>query len=95
MGVYRFENRYSAPSREQRDRYMKGDYEEHRFGPDGEILLVVYDEAVYIKDDIEDVRILFTGVKDKEKAYEEVNRLVEYYRQKEEQEDPFRTGNDC
>ena len=74
---------------------MKGDYEEHTFGPDGQILLVVYDEAVFIKDDIEDVRILFTGAKDKEKAYEEVNRLVGYYRQKEEQEDPFRPGNDC
>jgi hypothetical protein len=95
MGVYQFENRYSAPSREQRDRYMRGDYEEHTFGPDRQILLVVYDEAVYIKDDIEDVRILFTGEKDKEKAYQEVQRLVEYYRQKEEQENPFRPGTDC
>lgn len=93
MGVYRFENRYSAPSREQRDRYMKGDCEEHTFGPDGQILLVVYDEAVYIKDDIDNVRILFTGVKDKEKAYDEVRRLMEHHQQKEEREDPFRAGN--
>jgi len=94
MGVFRYESKYAAPTKEQRERYMKGDYEEHQFGPDGQILLIAYDEAVYIKDDIDAVRILFTGVKDKQKAYDEVRRLLDYHQQKNEQERPFSTGND-
>ena len=39
MGIFRYENKYSAPTREQRERYMKGEVEEHHFGPDGQITL--------------------------------------------------------
>jgi hypothetical protein len=94
MGVFRYENKYAAPTKEQRERYMQGEREEHTFGPDGQILLIAYDEAVYIKDDIDGVRILFTGVKDKQKAYDEVRRLLEEHQQKEDQDSPFETGND-
>lgn len=94
MGVFRFENKYAAPTKEQRERYMKGDFEEHAFGPDNQILLVMYDEAVYLKNDIEDVRILFTGPASREKANDEVSRLIEFYRQREDQESPFSTGSE-
>jgi hypothetical protein len=94
MGVFRYENKYSAPTAEQRKRYMTGEREEHTFGPEGNILLIVYDEAIYIKDDIDGVRILFTGVKDKQKAYDEVRRLLEHHQQKNEEESPFRTARD-
>nr|WP_320160875.1 hypothetical protein [uncultured Methanoregula sp.] len=94
MGVFRYESKYSAPTKEQRERYMTGEREEHTFGPEGRILLIAYDEAIYIKDDIDEVRILFTGIKDKQKAYDEVRRLLEHHQQKEEEESPFRTGRD-
>jgi hypothetical protein len=94
MGVFRYENKYAAPTKEQRERYMTGEREEHRFGPDDQILLIAYDEAVYIKDDIDGVRILFTGIKDKQKAYDEVRRLLEEHQQKDGEESPFETGND-
>lgn len=86
MGVFRYENRYAAPTKEQRERYMQGEREEHTFGPGGQILLIAYDEAVYIKDDIDGVRILFTGIKDKQKAYDEVRRLLEEHQQKDDTE---------
>jgi hypothetical protein len=94
MGVFRFENKYTAPSKEQRERYMTGETEEHLFGPDNRIMLIVYDEAAYLKDDIDGVRILFTGVKDKEKVYDEVRRLIEYHQQPDTNEDAFRTGDE-
>lgn len=94
MGVFRFENKYAAPTKEQRERYMRGESEEHTFGPDGQILLIVYDEAAYLKDDIDNVRILFTGVKDKQKVYDEVRRLIECHQHKNDQESPFRNGNE-
>ncbi|MEI7856787.1 MAG: hypothetical protein WCH85_04710 [Methanomicrobiales archaeon] len=94
MGVFRYENRYAAPTKEQRERYMIGEREEHTFGPEGKILLIAYDEAVYIKDDIEEVRILFTGIKDKQKAYDEVRRLLEHHQQKDDAESPFSTAKD-
>jgi hypothetical protein len=94
MGVFRYDTKYAAPTKEQRERYMKGEREEQSFGPGGQILLVAYDEAVYIKDDIDGVRILFTGIKDKQKAYDEVRRLLEEHRQKDDQDSPFGTGND-
>lgn len=72
MGIFRYDTKYAAPTKEQRERYMKGDYEEHLFGPENEIMLIVYDEAVYLKDDIDGSRVLFTGPKDKEKVYDEV-----------------------
>ena len=87
MGVFRYESKYAAPTKEQRERYMTGEREEHTFGPEGKILLIAYDEAVYIKDDIEEVRILFTGIKDKQKAYDEVRRLLEHYEQKKKKND--------
>ena len=83
MGVFRYENKYAAPTKEQRERYMKGESEELHFGPDGQIVLILYPEAAYLKDDIDDVRILFTGFKDKQMVQEEVRRLVEYHQQKD------------
>jgi hypothetical protein len=93
MGIFRYENKYAAPTREQRERYMKGEREEHVFGTDGEILLVLYDEAAYLKDDTEGVRILFTGIADKEKVQDEIRRLLEEHEQKAGQPDEFRNGH--
>jgi hypothetical protein len=89
MGVFRFNDKYAAPTKEQRERYMKGETEELHFGPDGQIVLILYSEAAYLKDDIDGVRILFTGFKDKQKVQDEVRRLVEYHQQKDN-----RTGSD-
>jgi hypothetical protein len=72
---------------------MRGEYDEHTFGPDDLIVLIVYDEAAYLKDDIDGVRILFTGEKDKEKVYDEVRRLLEYHGQRGNYKDDFKTGN--
>jgi len=94
MGVFRFESKYAAPTAEQRERYMRGESEEYTFGPDGQILLIVYDEAAYLKDDIDGIRILFTGIRDKQKVYDEVRRLIEYHTQKENTEMSFRNGNE-
>jgi hypothetical protein len=88
MGVFRFESKYASPTKEQRERYMKGEAEEHLFGPDNQIMLIVWDEAAYLKDDIEGVRILFTGAKDKEKVYDEVRRLLEFHQQKAADQKP-------
>jgi hypothetical protein len=93
MGVFRFDNRYAAPTKEQRERYMKGDTEELHFGPDGQIVLILYPEAAYLKDDIDGVRILFTGFKDKQKVQDEVRRLVEYHQQKDNRTGSFTSGN--
>jgi len=95
MGVFRFENKYAAPTREQRERYMTGETEEHLFGPEDRIMLIVYDEAAYLKDDIDGVRILFTGVKDKQKVYDEVRRLIEYHQQPDANKDAFKKGNEA
>lgn len=92
MGVFRFENKYAAPTKEQRERYMRGEYEEHTFGNDGEILLILYDEAAYLKDDREGVRILFTGA-DKRKVNDEMRRLLEEHGQKEQRPDEFASGS--
>jgi hypothetical protein len=83
MGVFRYENKNAAPTRKQRERYMKGDSEELHFGPEGKIVLILHVEAAYLKDEIDDVRILFTGIKDKQKVQEEVMRLVEYHQQED------------
>ena len=72
---------------------MRGEREEHTFGKDGEILLVLYDEAAYLKDDTDGIRILFTGVQDKHKVHDEVRRLLEEHGQKEQRPDEFRTGS--
>jgi len=94
MGVFRYDNKYAAPTKEQRERYMKGESEEHLFGPDNQIMLIIYDEAAYLKDDIDGVRILFTGIRDKGKVYDEVKRLIDYHEQKDENRKSFSTGKD-
>jgi len=94
MGVFRYDNKYAAPTKEQRERYMKGESEEHLFGPDNQIMLIVYDDAAYLKDDIDGVRILFTGIRDKGKVYDEVKRLIDYHEQKDENRKSFSTGKD-
>jgi hypothetical protein len=93
MGIFRFENNFAAPSRQQRERYMKGEVEEHHFGQEGEITLLLYAEAAYLKDDIDNVRILFTGIRDKPRAVEEVRRMVEYHQLAEERMKSFTRGN--
>jgi hypothetical protein len=92
MGIFRFENKYAAPSREQRERYMRGEVEEHHLGPDGSVTLLLYAHAAYLKDDIEGTRILFTGDSDKEKSVTEAAAMVEYHRNKAEAGDSFRQG---
>ena len=94
MGVFRYDNKYAAPTKEQRERYMKGESEEHLFGPDNQIMLILYDDAAYLKDDIDGVRILFTGMRDKGKVYDEVKRLIDYHEQKNENRKSFSTGKD-
>jgi len=91
MGVFVFDNKYTAPTKEQRARYMKGETEEVHFGPDGHIVLILYHEAAYLKDDIDGVRMLFTGFKDKQKVQDEVRRLVEYHQQKDNRTGSFTT----
>ncbi len=93
MGIFRFENKYAAPTRQQRERYMKGEVEEHHFGPEGEITLLLYPEAAYLKDDIDGVRVLFTGIRDKPHAVEEARRMVEYHQLAEERMKSFTSGN--
>jgi len=95
MGVFRYENKYAAPTKVQRERYMKGESEEHLFGPDNQIMLILYNEAAYLKDDIDNVRILFTGIRDKQKAVDEVRRLLEYHVAKEKRGSGFSTGNNA
>jgi hypothetical protein len=93
MGIFRFENKYAAPSREQRERYMKGEAEEHHFGPEGSVTLILYDHAAYLKDDIEGIRILFTGDDDKERAVSEAAAMVEYHQNKADSRDSFHHGD--
>ena len=95
MGVFRYDNKYAAPTKVQRERYMKGESEEHLFGPDNQIMLILYDDAAYLKDDIDGVRILFTGMRDKGKIYDEVKRLIDYHEQKNENRKSFSTGKDA
>lgn len=95
MGVFRYDNKYAAPTKERRERYMKGGSEEHLFGPDGQIMLIEYREAANLKDDIYDVRTFFTGFRDKQEAYEEAKRLVEYHQQKEKGKNLFITGREA
>lgn len=75
MSVFRFEEN-SAPTQDQRERYMIGEINEKHFGPGGLIVLIEYPEAIYLRDDREHIRVLYTGPKDKRKAYEEVTRLM-------------------
>jgi hypothetical protein len=93
MGVFRYDSKYAAPTKEQRERYMRGEREEHVFGNDGEVVLVLYDEAAYLKDDLQGVRILFTGVQDKQKVHDELRRILEEHEQKRQQPDEFTRAN--
>ena len=45
MGIFRYKDKYAAPTKEQRERYLTGKNEEHHFGPDGQIVLIEYYEA--------------------------------------------------
>ena len=92
MGIFRYENRYAAPTREQRERYMRGEVEEHRFGPDESITLLLYEHAAYLKDDIDGIRILYTGDTDKVKSVEEAAAMVAYHHNRESAETSFRPG---
>jgi hypothetical protein len=91
MGVFRYDSKYAAPTKEQRERYMRGEREEHVFGKNGEIVLILYDEAAYLKDDQDGVRILFTGVQDKQKVHDEVRRMLEEHGEKAGQMDEFQS----
>jgi hypothetical protein len=93
MGIFRYETKFAAPTREQRERYMRGEVEEHHFGPEGQITLLLYPEAAYLKDDIDELRILFTGIRDKVQAIEEATRLVEYHETRDTAATSFRTGD--
>ncbi len=75
MSVFRF-GKNSAPTRDQRERFMIGETDKRTFGPGGLIVLIEYPEAVYIRDEREHTGILYTGSKDKHKAFEEVTRLL-------------------
>ena len=94
MGIFRYDSKYAAPTKEQRERYMRGEHEEHVFGKDDEILLIIYDEAAYLKDDRDGVRILFTGVQDRQKVHDEVRRLLEEHEQRDERPDEFVKGTE-
>ena len=94
MGVFRYNNKYVTPTKEQRERYMIGEIEEKHFGPEGQIVLIEYPEAVYLKDDIDNIRILFTGFKDKKKAYEEAKRLADLHENKAPHKNLFTTGHE-
>jgi hypothetical protein len=92
MGVFRYIDKYAAPTKEQRERYMTGKTEEHHFGPDGQIMLIEYSEAAYLKDNIDDIRILFTGFKDKQKACDEAKQLADHHEHKPPHKNLFTTG---
>lgn len=94
MGIFRYDSKYAAPTREQRERYMRGEREEHTFGKEDEIVLILYDEAAYLKDDTEGVRILFTGIQDKQKVHDEVRRMLEEHEQRETRPDEFQKGGE-
>jgi hypothetical protein len=88
MSVFRFEKN-SAPTQDQAERYMIGEIDRRRFGPGGQIVLIEYPEAVYLRDEREESGILYTGSKDKPKAFKEVTRLLGRHIG----ENPASTGN--
>jgi hypothetical protein len=75
MSVFRFDKN-SAPTTDQAERYMIGEIEKKYFGPGGEIVLIEFPEATYLRDDREHIGILYTGSKDRQKAFKEVTRLL-------------------
>ena len=91
MGIFRYTDKYAAPTKEQRERYLTGKSEEYHFGPGGQIMLIEYYEAAYLKDDIDDIRILFTGFRDKQKAREETKQLIYRHEHREPDINLFKT----
>jgi len=75
MSVFRFDKN-SPLTQDQRERYMIGETNERHFGNGGQMVLIEYPEAVYLRDDQDNTGILYTGSKDKHKAFEEVMRLM-------------------
>jgi hypothetical protein len=75
MSVFRFDKN-TAPTQDQAERYMIGEIEKKYFGPGGQIVLIEYPEATYLRDNREQSGILYTGSKDKPKAFKEVTRLM-------------------
>jgi hypothetical protein len=75
MSVFRFEKN-TAPTTDQYERYMIGEIDRKYYGPGGQIVLIEYPEATYLRDDRDHIGILFTGYKDRHKAFKEVTRLV-------------------
>lgn len=94
MGVFRYDSKYSAPTKEQRERYMRGEREEKTFGNDNEILLVLYDEAAYLKDDRDGTRVLFTGIQDKQKVHDELRRMLEEHEHERNHKNEFVPSGD-
>jgi hypothetical protein len=88
MSVFRFDKN-TAPSQDQAERYMIGEIGRRQFGPGGQIVLIEYPEAVYLRDEREQSGILYTGSKDKHKAFKEVTRLLGRHAN----EHPASTGN--
>ena len=78
MSVFRFDKN-SAPTTDQFERYMIGEIDKKYFGPGGQIVLIEYPEATYLRDDREHTGILYTGSKDKHKAFKEVTRRMHLY----------------
>jgi hypothetical protein len=75
MSVFRFDKN-AGPTRDQAERYMIGEIERRCFGPGGQIVLIEFPEATYLRDDREQSGILYTGPKDRQKAFKEVTRLL-------------------
>jgi len=92
MGVFTYTDKYAAPTKEQRERYMSGKSEEHHFGPKGQIVLIEYPEAAYLKDDIDNIRILFTGFKDRQKALTKAKQLSDHHEHKAPHKNLFTTA---
>jgi hypothetical protein len=55
-------------------------------------VLIEYREAAYLKDDIDNIRILYTGQKDKLKARDEAKRLEGHHERTSAQKKPFTPG---
>jgi hypothetical protein len=88
MSVFRFDKN-SVPTPDQYERYMIGEINKKYFGPGGQIVLIEYPDATYLRDDREHTGILYTGSKDRQKAFKEVTRLMGRH----VHERPASTGN--
>jgi len=75
MSVFRF-GKNSAPTPDQYERYMIGEIDRKYFGPGGQIVLIEYPEATYLRNEREHTGILYTGSKDQKKAIKEAPRLT-------------------